>query len=89
MDEHLCQAFLANTLVRSSGDLRSRSAAEHIAGACVAPSVSKAHRASPSRPLCGLASKLLLTQKTKLPRFSTVCLRKPDTLLSKQETFGL
>jgi hypothetical protein len=48
---------------RSSDDLHSRSAAEHIAGACVAPSVSKAHRASPSRPLYGLFKDLFLRKR--------------------------
>ena len=51
-DGYLCRAFPANTLDRSSGDLRSRSASE-----------------------------LLRTQKTKLPRLTTVCSGKPDTIL--------
>jgi len=75
MDEHGVGHSPQTRSLRSGDSICSCSASEHIIGACVAPSVSKAHRASPSRPLCGLASKLLLTQKTKLPRFTTVCSR--------------
>jgi hypothetical protein len=75
-DENLSRAFPANTLDRSSGDLRSRSATEHITGTSVAPSTNEVRGASSSRPLCGLASKLLLMQKTELPCLSTVCLGK-------------
>jgi hypothetical protein len=39
--------FPANTLMRSNGDLRSRSATEHITGAGVAPSAGKAARVTP------------------------------------------
>jgi len=80
-DEYSCRAFPASTLARSSDFTLSRSAAEHITGAHVAPSRGQAVRDSPSRPLCGLASKLLLTQKAKLPCLSTVYSGKPDTML--------
>jgi hypothetical protein len=68
--------------VGHSPQTRSVAPAAHISGACVAPSICEAVRVSPSRPLCGLVSKLLLPQKTKLPCFSTVCSGKPDTMLS-------
>jgi hypothetical protein len=47
------------------------------------PRQAKLTEPSPSRPLCGLASKLLLPQKTELPCLTTVCSGKPDTMLSQ------
>jgi len=74
--------FSANTFIALQRLHNSRSASAHITGACVAPSTCEAVRVFPSRPLCGLISKLLLMQKTKLPRPSTVCSGKPDTMLA-------
>ena len=56
----------------------------HIPGACVAPSIPPGGTEPPLLAHCvGLALEFLLAQKTKLPRLMTVCLGKPDTMLSR------
>ena len=85
-------AIMVGICVGHSPQTRSFAPAAHIAGACVylrrgfgrqvVPlNPAKRDRDSPSRPLCGLASKLLLTQKTKFPCLTTVCSGKSDTML--------